>query len=173
MKWDTRHGRTDPPCSLGCCWFGVGKVVRKKIGKKTQPGCPIPIHRLYLYLFWLFLDLTNYHHPKNHPPKHPTSVDQKPALEKATTLNLTFTRIGRWPFRRVFSTGGRFRHFWCSKPEGQRFHSDAKVTRCQSEDGPQSHQVKGRVTLPETNSSHLKIGFPKRKVVFQPSVFRG
>ena len=29
-----------------------------------------------------------------------------------------------------------------------------------------------RPTLPETNSSHLKIGHPKRKVVFQPSIFR-
>ena len=28
-------------------------------------------------------------------------------------------------------------------------------------------------TLPETNSSHLKIGHPKRKIVFQPSIFRG
>ncbi len=28
------------------------------------------------------------------------------------------------------------------------------------------------VTLPETNSSHLKMGHPKRKVVFQPSIFR-
>ena len=28
-------------------------------------------------------------------------------------------------------------------------------------------------TLPETNSSPLKIGLPKRKVVFQPSIFRG
>ena len=27
-------------------------------------------------------------------------------------------------------------------------------------------------TLPKTNSSPLKIGFPKRKVVFQPSIFR-
>ncbi len=27
-------------------------------------------------------------------------------------------------------------------------------------------------TLPETNSSPLKIGLPKRKVVFQPSIFR-
>ena len=26
---------------------------------------------------------------------------------------------------------------------------------------------------PETNSSHLKIGHPNRKVVFQPSIFRG
>ena len=29
------------------------------------------------------------------------------------------------------------------------------------------------VTLPETNSSPLKIGIPNRKVVFQPSIFRG
>ena len=30
-----------------------------------------------------------------------------------------------------------------------------------------------RTTLPETNSSHLKIGDPKRKrIVFQPSIFR-
>ena len=29
------------------------------------------------------------------------------------------------------------------------------------------------ITLPETNSSHLKIGLPNRKVVFQPSIFRG
>ena len=28
-------------------------------------------------------------------------------------------------------------------------------------------------TLPETNSSPLKIGHPKRKLVFQPSIFRG
>ena len=28
-------------------------------------------------------------------------------------------------------------------------------------------------TLPETNSSHLKIGHPKRKLLFQPSIFRG
>ncbi len=28
-------------------------------------------------------------------------------------------------------------------------------------------------TLPETNSSPLKIGHPKRKPVFQPSIFRG
>ena len=27
--------------------------------------------------------------------------------------------------------------------------------------------------IPETNSSHLKIGHPKRKLVFQPSIFRG
>ena len=27
-------------------------------------------------------------------------------------------------------------------------------------------------TLPETNSSHLKMGHPKRKLVFQPSIFR-
>ena len=27
------------------------------------------------------------------------------------------------------------------------------------------------MTLPETNSSHLKIGFPKRKLIFQPSIF--
>ena len=29
------------------------------------------------------------------------------------------------------------------------------------------------VTLPEANSSHLKIGCPKGKVIFQPSIFRG
>ena len=29
-----------------------------------------------------------------------------------------------------------------------------------------------RITLPETNSSHLKIGHPKRKLVFQTSIFR-
>ena len=28
------------------------------------------------------------------------------------------------------------------------------------------------ITLPETNNSHLKIGHPKRKLVFQPSIFR-
>ena len=28
-------------------------------------------------------------------------------------------------------------------------------------------------TLPETNSSHLKIGHPQRKLIFQPSIFRG
>ena len=28
-------------------------------------------------------------------------------------------------------------------------------------------------TPPETNSSPLKIGIPNRKVVFQPSIFRG
>ena len=28
-------------------------------------------------------------------------------------------------------------------------------------------------TLPETNSSHLKIGLPKRKFMFQPSIFGG
>ena len=28
-------------------------------------------------------------------------------------------------------------------------------------------------TLPETNSSPLKIGLPNRTVVFQPSIFRG
>ena len=31
----------------------------------------------------------------------------------------------------------------------------------------------GRTTLPETNSSHLKLGHPKRKLVFQPCIFRG
>ena len=29
------------------------------------------------------------------------------------------------------------------------------------------------ITLPETNSSPLKVGHPKRKLVFQPSIFRG
>ena len=29
------------------------------------------------------------------------------------------------------------------------------------------------VTLPKTNSSPLKIGLPKRKFIFQPSIFRG
>ena len=28
-----------------------------------------------------------------------------------------------------------------------------------------------KITLPETNSSHLKIGHPKRELVFQPSIF--
>ena len=35
--------------------------------------------------------------------------------------------------------------------------------------GPASQDV----PLPETNSSPLKLGFPNRKVVFQPSIFRG
>ena len=30
----------------------------------------------------------------------------------------------------------------------------------------------GCLKIPETKSSHLKIGFPKRKVIFQPSIFR-
>ena len=30
-----------------------------------------------------------------------------------------------------------------------------------------------RNTLPKTNSSPLKMGLPNRKVVFQPSIFRG
>ena len=34
-----------------------------------------------------------------------------------------------------------------------------------------SHFV-ASVTLPETNSSHLKRWYPKRKVIFQPSIFR-
>ena len=29
-----------------------------------------------------------------------------------------------------------------------------------------------RGTLPETHNSHLKMGFPKRKRIFQPSIFR-
>ena len=33
-------------------------------------------------------------------------------------------------------------------------------------------QKKGIPTLPKTNSSHLKIGHPKRKLIFQPSIFR-
>ena len=32
---------------------------------------------------------------------------------------------------------------------------------------------KKTTTLPETNELHLKIGLPNRKVVFQPSIFRG
>ena len=28
-------------------------------------------------------------------------------------------------------------------------------------------------TLPETNSSPLKLGLPKRKLIFQPSIVRG
>ena len=31
----------------------------------------------------------------------------------------------------------------------------------------------GAFTLPETNFLHLKIGHPTRKLVFQPSIFRG
>ena len=34
-------------------------------------------------------------------------------------------------------------------------------------------QKKGTSTHPETNSSPLKLGFPKRKLIFQPSIFRG
>ena len=30
-----------------------------------------------------------------------------------------------------------------------------------------------KVAHPETNSSPLKLGFPKRKLIFQPSIFRG
>ncbi len=33
-------------------------------------------------------------------------------------------------------------------------------------------RINGLYTLPETNSSPLKIGLPNRKVVFQPSIFR-
>ena len=32
---------------------------------------------------------------------------------------------------------------------------------------------RGKVTLPETNIKHLKKWHPNRKVVFQPSIFRG
>ena len=35
------------------------------------------------------------------------------------------------------------------------------------------YEIPCETTLPKTNSSHLKIGHPNRKVVFQPSVFRG
>ena len=36
----------------------------------------------------------------------------------------------------------------------------------------QMKDVAKQNTLPETNSSHLKIGHPKRKLVFQPSISR-
>ncbi len=36
-----------------------------------------------------------------------------------------------------------------------------------------SKPQKSHITLPETNSSPLKIGLPNRNVVFQPSIFRG
>ena len=49
----------------------------------------------------------------------------------------------------------------CASPIGNKF---PKVW------GNKKHQ---KTTLPETNSSHLKIGLPNRKVVFQPSIFRG
>ena len=39
--------------------------------------------------------------------------------------------------------------------------------------GGYQFQVPSQTTLPETNSSHLKVGLPKRKLVFQPSIFRG
>ena len=35
-----------------------------------------------------------------------------------------------------------------------------------------SYSLALKITLPETNSSHLKIGHPNWKVVFQPSIFR-
>ena len=39
-------------------------------------------------------------------------------------------------------------------------------------DHPKGNGRVSVVTLPETNSSHLKIGYPKRKIVFQPSIFK-
>ena len=41
--------------------------------------------------------------------------------------------------------------------------------------GPKKKKTKRilSTTLPETNGSPLKIGLPNRKVVFQPSIFRG
>ena len=35
-----------------------------------------------------------------------------------------------------------------------------------------NHPVINTATLPETNSSHVKIGHPKEKLVFQPSILR-
>ena len=47
-------------------------------------------------------------------------------------------------------------------------------TRCLLENGicTPKRLEKKRYTLPETNSSPLEMGLLKRKVVFQPSVFR-
>jgi len=42
-----------------------------------------------------------------------------------------------------------------------------------SKNTPEAKQnLPEKFTLPKTNSSHLKIGHPKRKVLFQPSIFR-
>ena len=43
----------------------------------------------------------------------------------------------------------------------------------QLEEGFATFLRRARDTLPETNSSPLKMGHPKRKLVFQPSIFRG
>ena len=48
-----------------------------------------------------------------------------------------------------------------------------KVAATNTTPGGRCCWSKPSVTLPETNSSPLKIGHPKRKLLFQPSIFRG
>ena len=142
MKWDTtRWGRTDAPCSLDCCWFGVGKVVRKKYGKKNFTRfsyiytSPLPISLFGSFLLQITITQKK-KRKKPHqcwPEKHSTPI-------LGHNAELDFYKDRQVAVSSGVTPAG-CRHFWCSKPEGQRFHSDAKVTRCQSEDGPQSHRV--------------------------------
>ena len=61
-------------------------------------------------------------------------------------------------------------HIVTQLPQHKHLHeeSNARHGRCRTFSSKSRH-----TTLPETNSSPLKIGHPNRKLVFQPSIFRG
>ena len=56
---------------------------------------------------------------------------------------------------------------------GNGFKSSFHVKRISSNGLQSLKLINQGITLPETNSLHLKIGHPNRKVVFQPSILRG
>ena len=62
-------------------------------------------------------------------------------------------------------TVGRFRDIQWEVSTGGLGHGNATFLQ-------KKGKLTTKVTLPETNSSHLKIGYPKRKLVFQPTIFR-
>ena len=82
---------------------------------------------------------------KNHTPTHPQTSPKS---------------VGMTGFLDACPGAGRRRPFFFPiNPNGTRLQTLPKEKR-------------SNITLPETNSSHLKIGNPKMKVVFQPSIFR-
>ncbi len=57
--------------------------------------------------------------------------------------------------------------------QGEDLSTEALKKSFETSETPRKINMEPENTLPETNISPLKIGLSNRKVVFQPSIFRG
>ncbi len=123
----------------------------------------------WLHIWHIFQQTYNYIISNTNPPQRDPTV--LGIYQKSATSKKNFKQQFQNPSWTLFSTTTSFPLGTCCGKSQLPLFGGTPVPCVLSLESSPAWQ-RGWTTLPETNSSPLKIGHPKGKFIFQPSIFR-